>query len=96
MKSHARVKDDPKITSLKEIDLQSLAETRDAKDTFLSVYFGTIEKDRSQSFVASRLSLIKKALPKDLLGAFQETLGMAEVALSAPGIRGERGRVVFA
>ena len=96
MESYVKVKEDPKITSLTEIDLQSLAEIRDAKDTFLTVYFGTTGGDRDQSFVASRLSIIQKALPRDLLEAFQETLGMVETALSAPGVKGERGRVIFA
>ena len=96
MESYVRVRDDPKITSLPEIDLHSLAEIRDAKDIFLTVYFGTKGGERDQSLVASRLSLIKKALPKDLLEAFRETLGMVEAALSASGVKGERGRVIFA
>jgi len=96
MKSNARAKEDLKITSLEEIDLHSLAETRDAKDTFLTVYFNATVRDSDRSFVASRLSIIQKALPKDLLKAFQETLGMVEDALSAPGVKGERGRVIFA
>ena len=96
MESNIRVLDDPKITSLAEIDLHALSETRDAKDTYLTVYFGTIGRDSDQSFVASRLNAIKKALPKDLLETFQKTLDMAESALSAPGVKGERGRVIFA
>ncbi|MGB7545693.1 MAG: Vms1/Ankzf1 family peptidyl-tRNA hydrolase [Methanothrix sp.] len=96
MKSNARAKEDLKITSLEEIDLHSLAETRDVKDTFLTVYFTATGRDSDRSFVASRLSIIQKALPKDLLEAFQETLGMVEAALSAPDVKGERGRVIFA
>jgi peptide chain release factor subunit 1 len=96
MEFYAKVKEDPKITSLTEIDLHSLAEIRDEKDTFLTVYFGTTGRDSDQSFVASRLSIIQKALPKDLLEAFRETLSMVEAALSAPGVKGERGRVIFA
>jgi len=96
MEFNAKVKDDPKLTSLIEIDLHSLAEIRDKKDTFLTIYFGATGRDSDQSFVASKLSIIQKALPKNLLVAFQETLGMVEAALSAPGIKGERGRVIFA
>jgi peptide chain release factor subunit 1 len=96
MEFNVKEKEDPRLTSLTEIDLHSLAEIRDTKDTFLTIYFGATGRDRDQSFVASRLSIIQKAMPKDLLEAFQETLGMVEAALSAPGIKGERGRVIFA
>ena len=96
IEAYVKSKDDLKITSLTEIDLHSLAEIRDTKDTFLTIYFGATGRDGDQSFVASRLSIIQKALPKNLLEAFQETLGMVEAALSAPGIKGERGRVIFA
>jgi peptide chain release factor subunit 1 len=96
MDSNVEVLDDGKLTPLTEIDLHSLAEIRDTKDTFLTVYFGTTGRDSDQSFVSSRLNAIKKALPKDLLETFQKTLGMAEGALSAPGVKGERGRVIFA
>ena len=96
MEFNVNVKDDPKLTHLTEIDLHSLAELRDPKDTFLTVYFGTTGRDSGHSFVASRLSAIQKALPKDRLKAFQETLGMVEAALSAPGLKSERGRVIFA
>ncbi len=96
MESNINVLDEPRITSLTEIDLRALSEIRDAKDTFLTVYFGNTGRDSDQSFVASRLNAIKKALPKDLLESFQKTLDMAESALSAPGVKGERGRVIFA
>jgi peptide chain release factor subunit 1 len=96
MESNIKVLDEPRITSLTEIDLHALSEIRDAKDTFLTAYFGATGRDSEQSFVESRLNAIKKALPKDLLEAFQETLDMAESALSAPGVKGERGRVIFA
>jgi peptide chain release factor subunit 1 len=96
MEFNVKEKEDPRLTSLTEIDLHSLAEIRDAKDTFLTIYFAATGRDSDQSFVASRLSIIQKAMPKDLLEAFQETLGMVEAALSAPGIKGERGRVIFA
>jgi peptide chain release factor subunit 1 len=96
MELYDKVSIDPKIASITEIDLHSLAKIRDVKDTFLTVYFAATERDSNQSFVASRLSIIQKALPKELLEAFQETLGMAEAALSAPGVKGERGRVIFA
>lgn len=96
MESYVRVKEDPRITYLTEIDLHSLAEIRDAKDIFLTVYFGTAGGDRDQSFVASRLNIIKKALPKDLLEAFRDTFSMVEASLSSPGVKGERGRVIFA
>jgi len=96
MEFYSKVKEDPKITSLTEIDMHSLAEIRDEKDTFLTVYFGNTGRDSDESFVASRLGAIQKALPKDLLEAFQETLGMVEADISAPGMKGERGRVIFA
>jgi peptide chain release factor subunit 1 len=96
MESNTKVNEYPKLTSLAEIDLRSLAEIRDVKDAFLTVYFGATGRDSDQSVVASRLGAIQKALPKDLLKDFQETLGMAKTALSAQGVKGERGRVVFA
>jgi peptide chain release factor subunit 1 len=93
---NVKSKEDPKLTSLTEIDLHSLAKIRDTKDTFLTIYFAATGRDSDQSVVASKLSVIQKALQKDLLEAFQETLGMAKAAMSAPGIEGERGRVIFA
>lgn len=96
MEFNVKAKEDPKLTSLTEIDLHTLAEIRDTKDTFLTIYFAATGRDSDQSFVASRLSIIQKALPKNLLEAFQETLGMVESAQSAPAIKGERGRVIFA
>ncbi|HWQ18960.1 MAG TPA: Vms1/Ankzf1 family peptidyl-tRNA hydrolase, partial [Methanotrichaceae archaeon] len=86
----------PQVTSLTDIDLHALAEVKDEHDTFLTVYFGTAGRDRDQSFVASRLSAIQKALPKDLKVAFEEALDMVEHALSAPAVKGERGRIIFA
>ncbi len=38
MEFNVKVKEDPKLTSLTEIDLHSLAEIRDTKDTFLTIY----------------------------------------------------------
>jgi peptide chain release factor subunit 1 len=96
MESNIKANEDPKLTALTEIDLRSLAEISDVKDAFLTVYFGATERGRDQSIVASRLGAIQKALPRDILESFQETLGMAETALSAPEVKGERGRVVFA
>lgn len=89
-------KENSKVTSLTDIDLHALAEVEDVSDTFLTVYFGTTGLDSDQSFVASRLSAILKALPKDRKVAFEETLDMVEHALSAPAVKGERGRVIFA
>lgn len=96
MESNIKVNEDPKLTALTEIDLRSLAEISDVKDAFLTVYFGATGRDSDQSVVASRLGAIQKALPRDILETFQETLGMAKDALSAPGVQGERGRVIFA
>jgi len=76
-------KESPNVTSLTDIDLHALAEVEDEGDTFLTVYFGTTGRDSHQSFVASRLSAIQKALPKDRKVAFEETLDMVEHALSA-------------
>lgn len=90
------LKESPRVTSLTDIDLHALAEVKDELDTFLTVYFRATGRDSDQSFVASRLSAIQKALPKDRLVAFEETLGMVEHALSAPAVKGERGRVIFA
>ena len=94
MEFYVKVKEDLKITSLTEIDMRSLAEIRDEKDTFLTVYFGNTGRDRDKSFVASRLGAIKKLCQRIYWRAFQETLGMVEAALSAPGMKGERGRVI--
>ena len=89
-------KESPQVTSLTDIDLHAMAEVKDDADTVLTVYFGTTGRDSHRSFVTSRLSAIHKALPKELRVAFEETLGMVEHALSAPAVKGERGRVIFA
>ena len=90
------LKDSFHITSLSDIDLHALADVKDEHDTFLTIYFGPIGRYSDQSFVASRLSSIRKALPKDMSATFEETLGMVEHALSSPAVKGELGRVIFA
>lgn len=90
------LKESLQVTSLADIDLHALAEVKDERDTFLTVYFGTNGRDNDQPFVLSRLGAIQKALPKDLKTTFEETLGMVEDALSAPAVKDERGRVIFA
>ncbi len=93
---YAKIEENPRITSLTDIDLQALAGLKDERDTFLTIYFGSTGRDNDQSFVTSRLNSIQKALPRDLHEAFKETRGMVEEAISAPGVKGERGRVIFA
>ena len=82
------------LVPVTDIDLKALAEVQDDKDTVLSVYT-TINK-RDISFVNSRLKLISKALPEDLQESFASALALAESALSALPVKGERGRAIFA
>jgi len=96
MGSYPKVNENPEVTALADIDLHSLAEINDESDTFLTVYLGTAGRTRDQSLVASRLSALQKALPRDLSEAFKETHGMIDAALSAPVAKGERGRAIFA
>jgi peptide chain release factor subunit 1 len=96
MESYAKVNESPKVTSLTDIDLRSLADVNYESDTFMTVYFGTTGRISGQSFVASRLNAIQKALPRDLSETFKKTRGMIDAALSAPIAKGERGRVIFA
>jgi hypothetical protein len=71
MESYAKVNESPEVTSLTDIDLRSLADVNYESDTFMTVYFGTTGRISGQSFVASRLGAIQKALPRDLSEAFE-------------------------
>ncbi len=82
------------LVPVTDIDLKALADVQDERDTFLSVYITTNKKDRS--FVNSRLKIMSKALPDDLREAFEKTLAMAEPALSAPPVKNEKGKAIFA
>lgn len=81
------------LVPVNDIDLKALSEVRDDKDIVLSVYTTPDKKDIS--FVNSRLKLVGKALPDDLHEPFASTLLLAGSALSAPYIKGEKGRAVF-
>jgi hypothetical protein len=65
MPSSEKANDLHLLTPISEIDLQALAEIEDERDTFLSVYLTTINRDDSL-LVQSRLKAMKRALPKDL------------------------------
>ncbi len=82
------------LVPLANIDLKVLAEVKNDKDTFLSVYITTKKEDRS--FVNPRLKIMSKALPDDLREAFKKTLAAIEPALSAPPVKNEKGRAIFA
>lgn len=87
------------LMPLKEIDLRSLANAGDDRDTFLSIYFTTYTSTNTrdaQPFVAARLRAIEKALPRDLKDAFLETREMIEPILTEPPVKGEKGRMIFA
>jgi peptide chain release factor subunit 1 len=87
------------LTPLKEIDLRSLANAGDDRDTFLSIYFATYTSTNTrdaQPFIAARLRAIEKALPRDQKDAFLTTREMIDPILEEPPVKGERGRMIFA
>ncbi len=94
MEHGAKVKDGELLTPVSEIDLRSLTEARDIKDTYLSIY-AAADRD-SRLFVASRLKAIRKALPNEFKDYFDKALQMAEPALASEPAKGEKGCVVFA
>lgn len=95
MESTPKVKSTQELTPLTEIDPRILAEVRDEKDTFLSIYINTNFKD-DRPFAAARLKAIEKALQRDLNDAFLKTREMVEPILAEPPIKGEKGRIVIA
>ncbi len=82
-------------TPISDIDLRSLAEAWDEKDTFLSIYITTNIRD-DLPFVKARLKAIEKALTEDLKEAFLNTREMVEPILAEPPVKGEKGRMIFA
>ena len=94
MEHSAKVKGSDVLTPISEIDLRSLTEARDDKDTYLSIYT-TTNRD-ARLFVASRLKAIRRALPKDHEDHFDKALQMAEPALASEPAKGEKGCVIFA
>ena len=88
-----------RLTPVTEIDIRRLAEIRDERDVYLSVYLPTAsgeEQAENHSFVAKRSKAIEDALPRDLLGLFRETMAVVDDLLFWKPIPGERGRIVFA
>lgn len=81
------------LVPVTDIDLRALSEFQDDKDSVLSVY--TTASKRDLSFINSRLKLISKALPEDLLEPFASAMELAESALSALPAKGEKGRAIF-
>ena len=82
-----------------EIDVKALANVYEEKDVYLSVYLPTAssaEEHNNRSFVDARARSIEKALQKEMKRSFEETLNLAEDALSEGPIPGEKGRIVFA
>jgi peptide chain release factor subunit 1 len=88
-----------RLTPVTEIDIRGLAEVRDEKDVFLSVYLPTASREEeaeNRSFVARRSRAMEEALPADLKASFRETMSTVEDLLFSRPIPGERGRIVFA
>ncbi len=94
MENSAKVKGNDLLTPVSEIDLRSLTEARDDKDTYLSIYIAANRDNRL--FVASRLKAIRRALPKEFEDHFDKALQMAEPAMASEPTKGEKGRVIFA
>jgi peptide chain release factor subunit 1 len=95
MQSAAKVKGFQGLTPFKEIDLRSLADAGDERDTFLSIYLTTNIRD-DRPFVASRLKAIEKALPRGLKDAFLGTRELIEPIMAELPLKGEKGRIIFA
>lgn len=95
MESIPKVKSPQELTPINEIDLHNLAEIRDERDTFISIYINTNTED-DRPFVTTRLNAIEKALPRDLDGAFLKTREMVEPVLAEQTLKGEKGRIVLA
>ena len=88
-----------RLTPVTEIDIRGLAEVRDEKDVYLSVYLPTASREEeaeNRSFVARRSRAMEEALPADLKASFRETMATVEDLLFSSPIPGERGRIVFA
>jgi peptide chain release factor subunit 1 len=99
MESAPKVKRPQGLTPLKEIDLRSLADAGDDRDTFLTIYFTTYTSTNTRDarpIVAARLRAIEKALPRDLKDAFLTTREMIDPILTEPPVKGEKGRMIFA
>ena len=87
------------LTSVTKIDIRELAEIRDERDVYLSVYLPTSsgeDRAKNRTFVARRAKAIEEALSGDLKGSFRETTYIVDDLLFASPIPGERGRIVFA
>lgn len=95
MESAPKVKSPHELTPLNEIDLHNLAEIRDERDIFISIYVNTNIKN-GLPFVTTRLNAIEKALPRDLTDAFLKTREMVEPILVEPPMKGEKGRIILA
>ncbi len=95
MEPDPKVKRPQELTPLAGIDLRTLAEVRDERDTFLSIYINANIRD-DRPFAARRLKAIEKALPRDLKEEFLKAKEMVEPILSEPPIKGEKGKVIFA
>jgi peptide chain release factor subunit 1 len=87
------------LTPVTKIDIRELAELRDERDVYLSVYLPTSsgeEQAENRTFVARRSKAIEEALSGDLKGSFRETMEVVEDQLFWKPVPGERGRIVFA
>ncbi len=87
------------LTPVTEIDIRELAEIRDEKDVYLSVYLPTASREdeaANRSFVDARRRAIKDAISGEMRSLFKETMEMVDELLFARPTNGERGRIVFA
>ena len=87
------------LTPVTKIDIRELAELREERDVYLSVYLPTSSgEDQAENriFVTRRAKAIEEALPVDLKGSFRETMEVVIDRLFWKPIPGERGRIVFA
>jgi peptide chain release factor subunit 1 len=91
--------DEMALTPVTKIDIRELAELREERDVYLSVYLPTSSgEDQAENriFVTRRAKAIEEALPVDLKGSFRETMEVVIDRLFWKPIPGERGRIVFA
>ena len=87
------------LTPVTEIDIRELAEIRDERDIYLSVYLPTASREDEAAnhyFVDARRRAIKDAISGEMRSLFKETMEMVDELLFARPTTGERGRMVFA
>jgi len=86
------------LVSVNDIDIRTLSEISDERDTYLSIYLpiGSLEDaQENRSFISSREDVVGKALDKELGPDFKRTMEMVLPSLGSDPIDGEKGRIIF-